>query len=82
MGIRSFLVIFMIGNDLYLIASYPVDAILNCVTIKQEDNIMFLTILLLVLTELVIRTNRQFHTGSAELVKELLTTISNPYNYL
>ena len=72
----------MIGNDLYLIASYPVDAILNCVTIKQEDNIMFLTILLLVLTELVICTNRQFQTGSAELVKELLTTISNPYNYL
>lgn len=74
---------FTIGHDLYLIASYPVDAILNCVTIKQEDNIMFLTIiLLLVLTNLVICTNRQLQTRSAELVEELLTTISNPYNYL
>ncbi|WP_306778680.1 hypothetical protein [Agathobacter rectalis] len=44
---------------------------------------MFLTIiLLLVLTNLVICTNRQLQTRSAELVEELLTTISNPYNYL
>lgn len=72
----------MIDIRLYLIASYPVDAILNCVTIKQEDNFMFNTILLLVLTELVSYTNRQFPTFDFDLLVELLTIISHPYNYL
>lgn len=82
MGILLFLVIVMIDIRLYLIASYPVDAILNCVTIKQEDNFMFSTILLLVLTELVSYTNRQFPTFDFDLLVELLTTISHPYNCL
>ena len=41
---------------------------------------MFSTILFVVLTELVIYTNRQFPTF--DLLVELLTTISHPYNYL
>ena len=82
MGILLFLVIVMIDICLYLIASYPVDAILNCVTIKQEDNFMFITILLLAFTELVGYTNRQLQIFDFDLLVELLTTISHPYNCL
>lgn len=41
---------------------------------------MFNTITLLLLTLMVINFERQFTTFSYELVRELLTTISIPYN--
>ena len=43
---------------------------------------MFITILLLTFTELVGYTNRQLQIFDFDLLVELLTTISNPYNYL
>ena len=43
---------------------------------------MFITILLLAFTELVGYTNRQLPIFDFDLLVELLTTISHPYNYL
>ena len=43
---------------------------------------MFITILLLAFTELVGYTNRQLQIFDFDLLVELLTTISHPYNCL
>lgn len=65
-----------------MITSYPIGAMLNCVIIEPEANVMFLYTLLLILVSLTGIEPKQRQEISTEILVELLTTISIPYTYL